>query len=116
MNCDAPAFFVFKEALGNLGWVAVRNLVFIAKHFELPRELAPGARRVAVLMNPSNDVARLRYAEEGPQAAARLGMQVQMLEVRDPAEIAPAIETAARRGAGEFNRIHRSPVAPVSRG
>lgn len=72
---------------------------FIAKQFELVRELAPGARRVAVLMNPTNDVARLRYAEEGPQAAASLGMQIQMLEVREPAEIAPAIEMAARQGA-----------------
>jgi len=72
---------------------------FIAKTLELIRELAPRARRVAVLMNPSNDVARLRYAEEGPQAAARLGMQIQMLEVREPTEIAPAIEGAARQGA-----------------
>ena len=72
---------------------------FIAKHFELIRELAPGARRIAVLMNPGNEVANTRYAEEGPQAATRLGMQIQMFEVREPSEITPAIETAARQGA-----------------
>ena len=72
---------------------------FIAKLFELIRELDPGARRIAVLMNPGNDVARIRYAEEGPPAAARLGMQVLMFEVREPAGIAPAIDAAARQGA-----------------
>lgn len=71
----------------------------IAKIFELIRELAPGARGVAVLMNPGNDGVRIRYAAEGPQAAARIGVQVQMLEVREPAGIAPAIEAALRQRA-----------------
>ena len=83
---------------------------FIAKHFELIRELAPGARRIAVLMNPGNEVANTRYAEEGPQAATRLGMQIQMFEVREPSEITPAIETAARQGAGSALCSRRSDV------
>ncbi len=72
---------------------------FIAKSLQLIRELAPGARRVAVLLNPANDVARIRYAEEGPSAAARLGLQVQVFDARDPAAIAPAIDAAVRGGA-----------------
>jgi putative ABC transport system substrate-binding protein len=71
----------------------------VAKTFDLIRELFPKARRVAVLWNPTNEMARIMFAKEGPSSAERIGVQLQMVEARDPAGIAPAIEKAARDGA-----------------
>lgn len=72
---------------------------FIAKSIELAKELVPGARRVAVLFNSDNDVLRIRFPAEAPQAAERLGLQLQVLDVHDASGIAPAIEAAVRERA-----------------
>ncbi|MEO7853702.1 MAG: ABC transporter substrate-binding protein [Rubrivivax sp.] len=72
---------------------------FIAKSIELAKELVPGARRVAVLLNSMNDVLRIRFPAEAPQAAERLGLQLQVLDVQDPSGIASAIEAAVRERA-----------------
>jgi putative ABC transport system substrate-binding protein len=72
---------------------------FIAKSLELAKELVPGALRVAVLFNSANEVLRVRFPAEAPQAAARLGVSLQVLDVHEPAGIGPAIEAAVREGA-----------------
>ena len=72
---------------------------FIAKSIELAKELVPDARRVAVLFNSVNEVLRVRFPAEAPQAAARLGVSLQVLDVHEPSGIAPAIEAAVREGA-----------------
>lgn len=71
----------------------------VSKHFDLIRELLPKAQRVAVLWNPTNEMARIIFDKEGPSSAARIGVRLQMVEARDPDGIAPAIERAARDGA-----------------
>jgi putative tryptophan/tyrosine transport system substrate-binding protein len=85
---------------GNLTGVA--TLVpggFISKHLQLLRELLPTARRVTALVNPSNEIHRKSFPIEGPPAAAQLGFQLEVIEVRESGDIAAAVATAKRQGA-----------------
>jgi hypothetical protein len=45
----------------------------------------PGARRIAALVNPKNDVAMKLFPTDVPPAATRLGMQLQVVEASSPA-------------------------------
>lgn len=85
---------------GNLTGVA--TLVpggFNGKALEILRELLPKAKRVAVFINPANEIHRLLYPKEAPPAAAKLGLQLDLFELRDPAELPDAVATAKARGA-----------------
>jgi putative tryptophan/tyrosine transport system substrate-binding protein len=72
---------------------------FTGKMLGILRELLPQAKRVAALINPSNEVLRLAFQREAPPAAAKLGFQLDLIEVRDAAETPDAIATAKARGA-----------------
>ena len=64
--------------------------------------LADSLRRVsraAVLLNPGN-LSNFAMLEETQVAARRLGIQLQLLEVRNPDELEPAFEAAMRGRAG----------------
>lgn len=63
------------------GVAAITPGTFLAKQFEILRELLPQAQRVAVLVNPANDDYRLVLAREVPMAS-QLGLQVEVIEVR----------------------------------
>ena len=69
---------------------------FIAKQVELLKELLPGATRIAVLWNSTNEIHRAGLPRELPPAAQRLGLQFQMLDVRGPSDIEPAFEAAVK--------------------
>ena len=85
---------------GNLTGVAtVVPGGFIAKHLQLLRELLPTARRVTALINPSNEIHRKLFPIEAPPAAAQLGFQLEVIEVRESGDIAVAVATAKRQGA-----------------
>ncbi|HSE43919.1 MAG TPA: ABC transporter substrate-binding protein [Gemmatimonadales bacterium] len=84
---------------GNVTGVAAATPgAFLAKQFELLRELLPNARRVAVLANPANDDHRIALAREVPMAST-LGLQVSVIEVRAAEEIAAATAKAKEFGA-----------------
>ena len=72
---------------------------FIAKQVELLKELVPGATRIGVLWNSTNDIHRAGLPRELPPAAQRLGVHFQMLDVRGPADIDPAFEAAVKEQA-----------------
>jgi len=60
----------------------------------------PGAKRIAVFINPANDIHRLLYSKEVlPAAAAKLGFQLDLFELRDAAELPEAVAAAKARGA-----------------
>ncbi|MEA3107082.1 MAG: hypothetical protein QOI88_1687 [Gammaproteobacteria bacterium] len=85
---------------GNLTGVA--TLVpgdFNGKILELVRELLPQAKHLAALINPSNETHRLLFPREAPPAAAKLGFQLDVVEVREPGEVPAAIAVAKARGA-----------------
>ncbi|MEA2886798.1 MAG: hypothetical protein QOD11_1158 [Bradyrhizobium sp.] len=85
---------------GNLTGVA--TLVpgdFNAKILELLRELLPPAKRVAALINLSNETHRLLFPKEAPPAAATLGFQLDVVDVREAEQVPTAIAAAKARGA-----------------
>jgi putative ABC transport system substrate-binding protein len=69
------------------------------KRLQLLKEALPGVSRVAVLWNPANPLAR-RLAGEMEDAGPQLGIQVQLLGVRDPGEFENALKAATRNRAG----------------
>ncbi len=72
---------------------------FIGKALEVLRELLPEAKRVAALVNFSNEVLRLLFPGEAPSAAIKLGFQLNVIDVREAGEIPGAIATAKAQGA-----------------
>ena len=84
---------------GNLTGVATMDRRdFGGKFLGILREVLPQAKRVAVFINPSNEIHRLVFPET-PAAAAKLGFQIDLFEVRKAGEMAGAIAAAKARGA-----------------
>ena len=85
---------------GNL--TGVTTLVpggLMAKSLQLLKELLPTARRIAVLINPTNEVVNRLLPIEAPPAAAQLGFQLDVIEVREIEELAAAVARAKKQGA-----------------
>ena len=72
---------------------------FNGKMLALLKEAVPSASRIAVLWTSKNPLHVSMNPKELPPAAESLGVRLQMLDVIEPAAIAPAIEKAARDGA-----------------
>ena len=72
---------------------------FGGKSLALLREALPGATRIAALVNPKNDVAMKLFPTDVPPAAARLGVQLQVVEASSPIQLESAIDTAVRQRA-----------------
>jgi putative ABC transport system substrate-binding protein len=71
----------------------------MAKSLQLLKELLPTARRIAVLINPTNEVTNRLLPIEAPPAAAQLGFQLDVIEVREIEELAAAVARAKKQGA-----------------
>jgi ABC-type uncharacterized transport system substrate-binding protein len=84
---------------GNLTGTSVMANDLIAKQFELLKEVAPNVSRIAVLWNPDNP--SLTAAMTHVNAAARLlGVELQLVEARNPQEIDHAFAAVTREHAG----------------
>ena len=71
----------------------------VAKALQLLKELLPTTRRIAVLINPTNEVVNRLLPMEAPPAAAQLGFQLDVIEVREIEELAGAVARANKQGA-----------------
>ena len=67
---------------------------FMAKLLELLHHVVPKATRIAVLVNPGNEVMRTLAAQEIPEAARQLGVHIHIMEARAPDELEPALNAA----------------------
>jgi putative ABC transport system substrate-binding protein len=72
---------------------------FGSKQLELLTQALPGVTRIAALVNPKNDVAMKLFPTDVPPAAARLGVQLQVVEVSSPIQLERAIDAAVRERA-----------------
>ena len=72
---------------------------FIAKQLEFLTQSVPNASRIAVFWNSRNEVHRRSLPVELPAAAKALGVKLQMLDIRELAEVEPAFESAGRERA-----------------
>jgi putative ABC transport system substrate-binding protein len=84
---------------GNVTGVTNLSAELSAKLLELLKEVVPGLTQIAVLRNPRNPVAapQLQWTELAAQA---LGMQLQVVDVRDPSEFEAAFVSMTRERAG----------------
>jgi putative ABC transport system substrate-binding protein len=80
---------------GNATGVTLFSSTLMAKRLEFLREVAPGARLVALLMNPDN----LNYdvdVKAAREAARGLGRQTVLAHAKNPGEIDAAFDTIAQ--------------------
>jgi putative ABC transport system substrate-binding protein len=83
---------------GNITGLTILSAELSAKRLELLTELVPGLARVAVLWMPANPVMVLEW-HATQEAARRLGVHVQSLEIRGPDDFASACAAATREHA-----------------
>jgi putative ABC transport system substrate-binding protein len=82
---------------GNItGLTAVVPGGFAGKMLQLLHETVPAAKRIAALINPNNGGNQVILAQEAPQAAQRLGLELRTYEVKSRPEIEPALDAARR--------------------
>jgi putative ABC transport system substrate-binding protein len=72
---------------------------FLAKRFEILRELVPRASKIALLVNPSNPMARPYLAEKIPGIARKLGIVLLIVEATKAEELDVAFASAAAQHA-----------------
>src|SRR5438552_1001130 len=85
----------------NVTGVSNIDVGLAAKRLQLLKEVLPKLSLVAVLRNPTNPVGELQFRET--QAAARsLGIEIQLVDVRDPKELESAFSVMAKARAGAF--------------
>ncbi|MBL8701194.1 MAG: ABC transporter substrate-binding protein [Alphaproteobacteria bacterium] len=89
----------FNRPEGNATGAAVLASELEPKRLELLRELVPEGTLVAALVNPENPNARDHRARL-PPAAVALGLHLDVIPVRNAADIDAAFEAMARQGAG----------------
>jgi ABC-type uncharacterized transport system substrate-binding protein len=82
---------------GNITGMANLNSELSTKRLELLTQAIPGLTRVAVLRGLASQTLALQAMEV---AARALGVQLQVLQARDPTEIDQAVAAAIREGAG----------------
>src|SRR5215831_16157888 len=84
---------------GNITGFSTLNAETAGKRLELLREVKPQISRVAVLQNPANSASPL-MVKETEAAAKRLGIRLQLLEIRSPDDLVGAFQAATREQAG----------------
>jgi putative tryptophan/tyrosine transport system substrate-binding protein len=78
---------------GNVTGVSSLNAELDAKRLELIKEILPGVKRVAIVINSTDRSAATAW-KRAETAARKLGLQVERIEVRSPAEIDGAMGRA----------------------
>jgi ABC-type uncharacterized transport system substrate-binding protein len=84
---------------GNVTGLSAIVVEISGKRLELIREVVPGASRVAALFNMSNPNDALQW-KETESAAPSLRVQLQLLDVRKPGDLAGAFDAAVKQRAG----------------
>ena len=97
---------------GNLTGASILSIDVVQKRLELLHELAPAARTVALLVNPTNSYAMPETSES--QAAARtLGLRLHLLNASNEIEIDRAFAALVEQRAGAL-LVGSDPVFQIS--
>jgi putative ABC transport system substrate-binding protein len=81
---------------GNLTGVSFLGIELTAKRLELLRELVPGTRRVAVLVNPADATVAQATLRDTEAAGRAMGLQIQVFNADTGREIETGFESIAR--------------------
>jgi putative tryptophan/tyrosine transport system substrate-binding protein len=76
------------------------NVELAPKKLELPHELIPSARTLALLVNPTNAVATEHESRTVQAAARSLGLQIHILNASTERDFDPVVASLAQRGVG----------------
>ena len=82
---------------GNVTGVSNVSRDVSGKLLQLVREIRPGATRIAALRNPDNPGSALMW-DDAQAAAESLGLQLQVIGVRDPSDLEPGFAAMIRTG------------------
>jgi putative ABC transport system substrate-binding protein len=96
---------------GNLTGVNFFSVELAAKRLELLRELAPAARRIAMLLNPANPANAEATLKEVAAATGATGLQIEVLNASGSGEIDAAF---ARLTRGRFDALYVGSGPPFS--
>jgi putative tryptophan/tyrosine transport system substrate-binding protein len=88
---------------GNLTGINFMSAELAAKRLELLRELVPAATRVAVLVNPAEEMATKSTLRDVEVAARTIGLQIQVLNASTSGEIDAAFATLVRERSTRFS-------------
>lgn len=80
---------------GNVTGTATNAVEVVGKQFELVREMLPAAARVSALWNPANPVFQKRQVAEAKSVAAKLRMELQLVEARSAQDLGSAFTAIA---------------------
>jgi putative ABC transport system substrate-binding protein len=86
---------------GNVTGFSTEQVDIAGKRLEMLRELIPDLNRVAILANATNPGA-IRELNEVEKAAKQIGLQAVALMVRNPEDLAPAIDAAHHKAQALF--------------
>jgi putative ABC transport system substrate-binding protein len=89
----------FARPGGNITGMSSMAAELSAKRIELLRELIPGLTRVAVLIHGGNSFTK-PFVDETQAATKRAGLQLQVLDVRQPQDVEAAFSAIAKERAG----------------
>ena len=99
---------------GNVtGLATIEWEAFSAKTLQVSKETLPRASRIAILMNPTNQMHAL-LLREMQAAASTLGVTLQLVEARDVSELERAFEDAVR-GRADLLQVLGDPLTLTQR-
>ena len=89
----------FARPGGQITGLATQTRDLTTRRLELLKEVAPRVSRVGNLLNMSNPAGRAQWRANGAAARA-LGLQLTLLDVREPQDFAPSFEAAEKQRVG----------------
>jgi ABC-type uncharacterized transport system substrate-binding protein len=105
---------------GNITGLTAISSDLAGKRLELVKETFPKASRIAVLLDPG-DASKVVELKEVQAAAHSLGIKLQSIEVRSPADFESAFKDGVRKQAGALlvlqstvTNTHRKPIADLA--
>jgi putative ABC transport system substrate-binding protein len=88
---------------GNVTGLTTFTVELVAKRVELLHELLPGARRIALLVNPTNPGIAQNVIEQSQAAALRLGLEIVVLKAATEDDIEGSVATAVQQRAAALS-------------
>jgi putative ABC transport system substrate-binding protein len=88
---------------GNVTGLTLLAVELVAKRLELLHELLPGARRIAVLVNPTNPAVAQNNIEESAVAGRRLGLEIVVLKAATEGDVESSVAAAVQQRAAALS-------------
>ena len=88
---------------GNVTGLTNLDVELAAKRLELLHELLPDARRIALLVNPTNPGIAQNVIEQSQVAARRLGLEIVVLKAATEGDIESSVATAVQQQAAALS-------------